>query len=244
MQKLQNQKIGDYSSSQKVNNYYKIVKNNNQNEVDGVDDNIFVHLKQTLPQSLVNKNVIDLGCGDGRWSEYLASLNAKNVYGIDLSEDMIKRAIKRLVFIKNIRIIQADMQNLPLKDASIDIALSTFSMMYFTNLKNVIDEISRVLKNGGTLYITTNIINIDNPNLLKKLYSKSIPVDLGFDKKIHLENLVQPIEQYEEAFKSAHLTLKIKKYFEPIGVEISKSYKHKDALQLKKVLFVVQKNNK
>lgn len=243
MKKLQSQKIGNYTNSQKVKDYYTLVKDNVHDESGGIDANVFSYLKQIVPQSLIGKNVIDLGCGDGRWSEYLASLNAKNIYSIDLSEDMIKRTTKRLNSIENTHIIHADMQNLPLKDASIDVGLSTFSMMYFKDLKKVIDEISRVLKNNGTLYIATNIINVDNPNLLKKLYGKSIPIDLGFDKKMRLENLVQPIEQYREAFKSADLTIKTEKHFEPIGVEISKDYKYKDALHLEKVLFVVQKNN-
>lgn len=243
MKKSQNQKIGNYTNPQKVKDYYTLVKDNSNNEAGGIDANIFCRLKQTIPQSLMNKNVIDLGCGDGRWSEYFASLDAKNVYALDISKAMLKQANKRFGNVKNIQTIHADMNNLPLKNNSIDTGLSSFSMMYFADLEKVVNEISRILKNNGILYIVTNIINVDNPNLLKHLYGKSIPIDLGFDKKISLENLVQPIKQYRKAFKNAGLTIKTEEHFEPVGVEIPKNYKHRNALHLEKVLFVVQKDN-
>lgn len=243
MKKFPDQVIGDYSDEKKVQKYYELVKNNTENENGGVDANVFDYLKRVLPENLDGKTVADIGCGDGRWSEHLVSLGAKNVYGIDLSEDMSKKATNKLEVNDNMHVIRADMQELPLVDDSIDVGFSTFSLMYFKNLEAVIEEVNRVLKNDGTLYIATNIITVENDDLLQRLQGKSVPVDLGFDQKIRLENLVQPIEQYREAFQSVGLIVEIEKHFEPEGVEISNDYKHKDSLQLEKVLWVLKKRS-
>lgn len=235
------QQIGNYSDKNKVKKYYEIVKNNIENETSGVDANVFNYLKKTLPNNLNEKIIIDLGCGDGRWSKYLNSLGTKQIYAVDNSEEMIKKATQNLRNLKNKKIICADIQKLPFQNNSIDIGLSTFSLMYFENLETVINEIGRVLKSNGLLYITTNIINISDTNFLQKLRGKSIPVDLGFNQKIRLENLVQPLIQYKNAFNKAEFAIELEKYFKPEGFEIANDYKYKNKIHLEKVLFVVRK---
>ncbi len=237
MKKVFNQPIGHYHGK-KVEDYYKLVKNNSESEDGGVDANVFAYLKTALPENLNNKKTVDLGCGDARWSKHLKSLGAKDVLAIDISSDMIDKAKNKS---NEIHLIQADIQNLPIKDDSVDLALSTFSIMYFQNLPAVIDEISRILKKDGRAYIATNIINIQDQSLFKKLKGKSIPVDLGIKEKIRLENLVQSPEEYKQAFQNANLDIEIEEHFDPIGVSIPDDYEHKKDLNLEKVLWVLKK---
>ncbi len=234
-----NQTIGHYSGD-KIEDYYKSVKNNTENEEGGVDANVFNFLKEVLPKNLKDKNTMDLGCGDGRWSKYLKSLGAENVLAIDSSADMLNKAKQAK---QKIHLIQADLQKLPIKDNSIDLGLSTFSLMYFKDLSNILKEISRTLKENARLYIATNIINLNDAELLKKLKGKSVPVDLGLESKIRLENLVQTINDYKEAFEQAGLEIKTEEHFDPIGVAIPDDYKHKDKMKLEKVLWVLKKIN-
>lgn len=239
-----NQAIGKYEGL-KVKKYYNVVRSSTKKEF-GIDANVFKYLKKILPNDLKNKLILDLGCGDGRWSEYLSKLNAKKVLGIDISQDMVNLAIQRIKTkaLNNIKIIKADIQNLPVPNNSIDLAFTTFSLMYFKNLKAVIKEISRTLKNGGYLYIATNIIQINKKDIEKKLKGTSVPIILGVgNHKIFVENLVQPKEQYLEAFSSANLTLKQEKYFKPEGVSIANNFNYKKNMILKKAIFKLSKNS-
>jgi len=151
--KSREQAIG-YYQGEKVKDYYEVVKNKSEDEIAGVDANVFLYLKDILPKDLKGKTVLDIGCGDGRWSEYLHKLGAEKVIcGLDISQDMIDLAKqrKKQQDLKRLGLVRADMRSMPIMDNSVDIALSTFSLMYFKNLERIIQEINRVLKKNGDL---------------------------------------------------------------------------------------------
>jgi ubiquinone/menaquinone biosynthesis C-methylase UbiE len=236
------QEIGKYEG-RKARNYYDVVRSDAEEKF-GIDANVFKYLKEIIPKNLKNKVILDLGCGDGRWSEYLSKLGAKKVFGIDISQDMLDLAKQRIKdkLLSNIKIIRADIQNLPFSNFSIDLAFSVFSLMYFRNLEAVIKEIGRTLKNGGHLYIATNIIQIDKKDVEEKLKGTSVPVILGIDnRKIPVENLVQPRKQYLDAFSASGLVLEQEKYFEPEGVVIANDFEYKRDLILRKAFFKLSK---
>ncbi len=236
------QKIGKYEGA-KVKKYYDVVRGDVNDEY-GIDANVFEYLKKILPRDLRDKTVLDLGCGDGRWSEYLSMLGAKKVLGVDISQDMVDLALQRVTkkSLENVEIVRADIQNLLIEDSLFDIAFSTFSLMYFTNLEEVVCKISKILKNGGRLYISTNIIHISDHNLREKLKGSAVPVVLGGgNQKIVVENLVQSAEQYHSAFASAGLIIEIEKYFEPEGVYVDNDFEYKTEIILKKAVFQLLK---
>ncbi|MBA4319851.1 MAG: hypothetical protein C0412_15745, partial [Flavobacterium sp.] len=57
-------------------------------------DNLIRQAVKMLPENLENKEVIDIGCGDGRWSRLMVERGAK-VTGIDVSQKMIDIGKKR-----------------------------------------------------------------------------------------------------------------------------------------------------
>jgi 2-polyprenyl-3-methyl-5-hydroxy-6-metoxy-1,4-benzoquinol methylase len=94
-------------------------------------------------------NVLDVGCGYR--GELLRTLSSRIVSGcgIDISVDDSVSA-------GNIRLVGGDLsEGLPFSDATFDVAVSLANIEHLENPESVVREISRVLKSGGTLLLTT-----------------------------------------------------------------------------------------
>lgn len=105
-----------------------------------------------LLKNIRNKKILDLGCNAGI---ILAEMDSSNVsVGLDLSEPALK--IAKTISL-NSKLLCADMLNLPLKDNSFDtvIFLGMLELPDKKRKKNAINEIYRILKVGGQLFLTT-----------------------------------------------------------------------------------------
>jgi len=103
------------------------------------------------------KNFLDIGCGFGRNSIYMAK-NGFDVSAFDLSEYGVKitreKANEQQVKINDLCV--ADMLEMPYQDESFDciIALNVISHTDKLGFEKTLKEIRRVLKPGGEVYFT------------------------------------------------------------------------------------------
>ncbi|MGC9384300.1 MAG: class I SAM-dependent methyltransferase [Kosmotogaceae bacterium] len=102
------------------------------------------------------KRFLDLGCGMGRHSVFFAE-NGFQVTGCDLSESGL-RILKESAKEKNldINIVKGDIAELPFENESFDAILSYHSIYHVDSqgMSKVIEEIRRVLKKGGEIFLT------------------------------------------------------------------------------------------
>jgi 2-polyprenyl-3-methyl-5-hydroxy-6-metoxy-1,4-benzoquinol methylase len=110
-----------------------------------------VYKKILNPISAKGKKFLDIGCGLGFFSSRAGKLGAK-VYGIDIGGNLVK--ISKSRYPKG-KFSVASAERLPFKDDSFDMILCTEVIEHVNNQKKVINEIFRVLKQGGHLIITT-----------------------------------------------------------------------------------------
>jgi malonyl-CoA O-methyltransferase len=104
------------------------------------------------PLALEGKDVLELGCGTGKNTAYLAATAAK-VYALDFSEGMIARAHERLTT-SNVRFIRHDVRDLwPLDASSVDIVVGNLILEHVHDLAPVYFEAARVLRPGGQFFI-------------------------------------------------------------------------------------------
>lgn len=96
--------------------------------------------------------VADLGCGTGQLTEKLSGF-VSSVIGIDNTPAMLQAARDRTARLSNADIREGDLEALPLKDGSIDIALMVLALSYVPEPLACIHEMSRVLKSGGRAII-------------------------------------------------------------------------------------------
>jgi len=108
--------------------------------------------------------LLDVGCGPGLFLEEAACRGHK-VYGVDLSEAMVREANGRLSphVPGRIPCVQGDVENLPFESKSMDVVLCLGVLPYLRDDGTGVAEIGRVLKNDGFgIVIMPNLIRLGN----------------------------------------------------------------------------------
>ena len=111
----------------------------------------FEVLQQLL--TFTGRSVVDAGCGDGSFAAQLATLGAK-VTGIE--PNPVQAAQNReATAVDGVTLIEAGAQAMPLDDNSQDIVIFRYSLHHVPAdiFPAVFEEVARVLKPGGHLYI-------------------------------------------------------------------------------------------
>ncbi len=109
--------------------------------------------------------ILDIGCGYGRTLNELFSAGFKNIEGVDFSEEMIKRGNR---LFPELKLNVNTSPDLPFEDNSFDSVLLIAVLTCIINTKNqehLINEIYRVLKPDGIIYINDFLLNSDERNI-------------------------------------------------------------------------------
>ncbi|WP_445486618.1 class I SAM-dependent methyltransferase [Niallia sp. 03133] len=117
-----------------------------------------------------NASILDYGCGYGRTLFELKDYKFENLHGVDFSEEMIKRAKSNESEI-NFQVVRSG--SLPFPDNSFDAVLlfAVLTCVYKNDEQNaILNEIKRVLKPDGIIYINDFLLNDDERN--KARYAK------------------------------------------------------------------------
>ena len=114
---------------------------------DGSDAALIAELLADCPAAPV---VLDVGCGDG--ARTLANLPVDAV-GLDFARQGLSLAAER---VPEARVVQADMQAIPLADESVDAITAYHAVFHVPRAQHpgVYEEFARVLKPGGTLLMS------------------------------------------------------------------------------------------
>lgn len=93
--------------------------------------------------------IVDLGCGECCTLDFLAALGFQNLHGIDL-----KLAPNKIA--ANYALYQGDLIRTPFASGKCDVAISVSVIEHDVDLPAFLAEVSRLLKAGGLLFITTD----------------------------------------------------------------------------------------
>src|ERR1700722_7725404 len=106
---------------------------------------------RVLPADLAGRDTIELGCGTGYVSSWLARRGARPV-GIDNSEAQLEtaRALQREFGIE-FPFLQGNAEEVPFPDASFDLAISEYGASIWCDPYRWIPEAARLLRPGGRL---------------------------------------------------------------------------------------------
>ncbi|PZT55188.1 class I SAM-dependent methyltransferase [Paenibacillus silvae] len=99
------------------------------------------------------KEVVDIGCGGGIYTQALASSGAKHVTGIDFSEEMLKGAAKHCENLSNVTFRQGHAYSSGLPDNTFDIVLERALIHHLQDLDSCFQEAKRILKTDGVFII-------------------------------------------------------------------------------------------
>ena len=115
----------------------------------------------------VGATVLDLGCGAGLDSLIAVKRvgSAGKVIGVDFSDAMLARARQAAVEsgLDNVEFHQANAENLPIAEGSIDIALVNGIINLNTEREAIFRELGRVLRHDGVVYAAELILKAPLP---------------------------------------------------------------------------------
>ncbi len=102
------------------------------------------------------KLILDIATGTGDLSIEALTLNPEHITGIDISENMLQIARKKITeknLQQKITLLIADSEKLPFPPSSFDTVICSFGIRNFKNLEAGIKEMHRVLKENGIVAI-------------------------------------------------------------------------------------------
>jgi len=101
---------------------------------------------------LVDRDVVDLGCGTGRWLTTLKGAGARHLLGLDSSPEMLSLAKSKLAGMADL--LCADCESVSLEANSADVILANFVLSYVEDVVRLVEAASRALRPGGSVFIT------------------------------------------------------------------------------------------
>lgn len=102
------------------------------------------------------KTILDVATGTGDLAIALQRGTGADIVGLDLSQQMLNVGIdkvKRLQLDGKIKMMKGDAENLPFEDNNFDAVTVAFGARNFENLEKGLNELKRVVKLGGSVYI-------------------------------------------------------------------------------------------
>ena len=133
------------------------------------------------------QRVLDLGCGAG-WATRLmaksvgAGERPGQVIGLDVSDEMIRRARAGSTDYDNVMFVVGSAQKIPWDENFFDRVLSVESFYYYADQERALAELFRVMAPLGKLFILINLYK-DNPYSLRWVSELKVPVQVHSEQE-------------------------------------------------------------
>jgi len=108
-------------------------------------------LESILPDAR-ELDVVDLGCGTGRWLAALQNAGARSLLGIDSSPEMLQVAKSKLA--GDSVLLNADCTQLSLPPDSADLVLCSFLLSYIEDASSFLEKVGAILRPNGRAFLT------------------------------------------------------------------------------------------
>jgi cytosine/adenosine deaminase-related metal-dependent hydrolase/ubiquinone/menaquinone biosynthesis C-methylase UbiE len=109
-------------------------------------------LLPALLPPIAGADILDAGCGTGRWLHRLEALAPHSLIGCDASQAMLHRARQKLSATTILH--RSTASALPCFDRSCDLVLASFVLSYIDDLPAFAAECARILKPGGHVLLS------------------------------------------------------------------------------------------
>ena len=108
-------------------------------------------LSRVLPP-LRGRDVLDAGCGTGRWLNRIALSEPRSLSGVDASAAMLERARAKLG--DKATLHHGDCTQLPVEATSCDVLFCSFVLSYVADLESFARECARVMRPGAIVLLS------------------------------------------------------------------------------------------
>lgn len=153
--------------------------------------------------------ILDVSCGTGEFLRELQRRGKHQLYGIDLSAQMLAKAREKLG--NSVHLQKADVSKLPFADNTFDAVVSTEAFHHYPDQKKALHEMQRVAKKRG------RVLMVDINFFLRPvhwLFERLEPGCVRINSRREMRNLFQEVGlqhvQQQRSFLFAILTEGVK----------------------------------
>lgn len=130
----------------------------------------------TTGQISCDSTVCEIGCGTGNYIAAIQAVTGCTCIGVDPSEAMLGHAKQQ---IGNVQWQLGRAEELPVADASVDLAFSVDVIHHVADLPGYYDEACRILRPGAKICTVTDSEAIIRARPLSRYFPETLPVELN-----------------------------------------------------------------
>jgi SAM-dependent methyltransferase len=101
-------------------------------------------------------DLVDIGCGSGFHLPRFAALGCASVTGVEPHPPLVELAADRVRGLDGVQVLEGMAQELPLPDASVDLAHARWAYFFGAGCEPGLRELERVVRPGGAAYVIDN----------------------------------------------------------------------------------------
>jgi len=134
--------------------------------------------------AITQGTALDIGCGPGQMSLILAQTTDLHVTGLDIEPEVIeiaRRHAEEAGLSGRLRFVAADAHSLPFGEGSFDLVISRGTLPFLRDQVQVIREVYRVLKPGGTAFLGGGMGRYTPEEEAVKLYPSGVAPERALD---------------------------------------------------------------
>lgn len=144
--------------------------------------------------------IVDIGCGNGGFSNYISFSSGRNVFGIDLSKKRIESAKKSIVKRKNVKFVLGDVTQIKQPKADCYLVIDVLHHIDFNNQEKILKFLAKKMGKNSILIIK----EVDPSNKIPFLFGHSIEKTLYPKEKIYARSK----KDWSILFRSLGLTFR------------------------------------
>lgn len=148
---------------------------------------------------------LDIGCGGGYLGIALAKITDLSVNLLDNNHDMLRIARKNIIDLglnARVQTLLGDVDEIPLENQAVNLAVSRGSMFLWKDRKKAFLEIYRVLASGGVAYIG---MGFGTAELQEDITAKMAEADKDWVKKAKTIMGEQSVQDFRKILEEAQI---------------------------------------
>jgi ubiquinone/menaquinone biosynthesis C-methylase UbiE len=104
-----------------------------------------------LKEATKRVKILDISCGSGNLLDKLVKMNFQNLYGLDISKEMLKVAKRKLP--STVILQHGDVHKLPFSKNTFDYVITTEAFHHYYSQNKALSEMKRVVKVRGSIIV-------------------------------------------------------------------------------------------